>query len=106
LRFLYELSLKLGHTSPVRLLKELRPSQLGYWWALWCIEPWSEERADRRAGIVASVVANVNRDPKRTPAPFKADDFMPYLWRDPKAAAVSLSKRLLSAFGLKPKKKV
>ena len=27
------------------------------------IEPWGEERADRRAGIVASVIANVNDAP-------------------------------------------
>lgn len=38
-------------------------------------EPWGEERADLRSGIVASTIANVNRG-KNTPA-FKPEDFMP-----------------------------
>lgn len=35
------------------------------------------ERADFHAGLVASVIANVNRDPKKRPDPFTAADFMP-----------------------------
>lgn len=30
-----------------------------------------------RSGIIASILANVNRDPKKT-KPFSAHDFMPY----------------------------
>lgn len=41
------------------------------------VEPFGEERGDLRAGIVASVIANSNRDPKRRPQPFTAQDFMP-----------------------------
>jgi hypothetical protein len=41
------------------------------------IEPFGEERADLRAGIVASTIANVNRDPKRRVKPFTPDEFMP-----------------------------
>ncbi len=41
------------------------------------IDPWDESRADLRAGIVASVIANVNRG-KKTKA-FTARDFMPYV---------------------------
>ncbi len=40
------------------------------------IDPWDQGRADLRAGIIASVIANVNRG-KRTKA-FSAKDFMPY----------------------------
>ena len=40
------------------------------------MEPRGEERADLRAGIVASTIANANRDPKKG-KPFKAEDFMP-----------------------------
>ena len=35
--------------------------------------------ADRRHGIATSVLANVNRDSKRKPDAYKADDFIP--WR-------------------------
>ena len=37
----------------------------------------AEEREDLRAGIVASTIANANRDPKRRKQPFKPQDFMP-----------------------------
>lgn len=45
------------------------------WIAYSRIEPFDEERADLRAGIVASVIANTNR--KKGSPPFKAKDFMP-----------------------------
>ena len=41
------------------------------------IEPWGEERADVRSAIVASTVANANRDPKARKKPFTVADFMP-----------------------------
>jgi hypothetical protein len=41
------------------------------------IEPWGEQRADLRAGIVASTMANTARDPKKKAKPFEASDFMP-----------------------------
>ena len=83
----------------------MRPHELGMWWALWQIEPWDEERADRRAATVAMVLANVNRNPKKRAAAFKVEDFMPYLYRDERKEAAQLSKRLLAVFGLKPKAK-
>ena len=35
------------------------------------------ERADYHAALVCAVIANVNRDPKRTPKAYSAIDFMP-----------------------------
>src|SRR5436853_567470 len=43
--------------------------------AYYGLEPWGEERADLRAGIVASTLANCHRDPKKRP--FEPRDFMP-----------------------------
>ncbi len=40
------------------------------------IDPWDQGRADLRAGIIASTIANVNRG-KRSKS-FSAKDFMPY----------------------------
>lgn len=51
-------------------------AQLAEWMAYAKLEPFGEERADLRAGIIASVIANVNRDPKKQ-RPFKPEDFMP-----------------------------
>jgi hypothetical protein len=90
------------------MLREMRPSELGLWLALHRVNPWGETRADLRAGIVASVVANANRDRKKKPQPFRPVDFMSYI--DPAEVEAGdqreLQKRLLAAFGLKldPKK--
>lgn len=48
------------------------------WMRYYAQEPFGEERADIRSGIVASVIANANRDSKRRPKPFKPQDFMPF----------------------------
>ncbi len=45
--------------------------------AFYRIEPFGERRADLRAAIVAALIANVNRDPKKQREPFTVDDFMP-----------------------------
>ncbi len=45
--------------------------------AYYTLEPWGGERADLNAGIIASTIANVNRDSKRRPDPFTAAEFMP-----------------------------
>ncbi len=47
------------------------------WMAFYQVEPWGEERADLRSGIVASTVANAHRDPKKRKRPFKPEDFIP-----------------------------
>lgn len=46
------------------------------------IEPFGAPYEDLRAGVVASVVANVNRDPKKRPEPFGPLDLLP--WARPK----------------------
>lgn len=52
----------------------MRPSELGTWVALYNIDPFDEERADLRAGIVASTLANIHRAKNTEPlSPF---DFM------------------------------
>jgi hypothetical protein len=45
------------------------------WLEYWRLEPFGEERADHRAGIISAVIANVNRG-KHSPA-FRPADFMP-----------------------------
>lgn len=50
------------------------------------IEPFGDGRADLRAGIVASTVANTARDPKKRARPFAPREFMPRFraqsWQD------------------------
>ena len=47
------------------------------WQIYEAIEPFGEQRADLRAGIIASTIANVNRG--KGQKAFTATDFMPYL---------------------------
>lgn len=49
------------------------------WQAFYDLEPFGDMRADLRAGIVASTVANVMGDPKK---PLSPSDFMPLLESD------------------------
>lgn len=96
----------MGEPEPDRMLRRMRPSQLGEWLALYLIDPWGAERGDLQAAIVAKTIANVNRDPKKRPAPYRNRDFMAYLEPEPPPSSAELEKRLLAAFGQKvdPKK--
>lgn len=42
------------------------------------IEPWGEEQANWRAGLITSTIANVHRDSRKKPQPFTPEDFMPH----------------------------
>ena len=44
-----------------QLYKEIDSSELSEWEAYYIIEPWGEQKADVRTGIIASTIANVNR---------------------------------------------
>lgn len=58
-------------------MADLSPEEYAHWLALFRVDPWGEQRADLRAGIIAATIANVNRG-KNTQA-FKPNKFMPYI---------------------------
>ena len=66
----------LGVLHPDRLLEELDAVQIAEWMAYFAAEPWGEERADLRMAQLCQLIANVNRDPRRT-RPYKLEDFLP-----------------------------
>ncbi len=47
------------------------------WIAYWNVEPWGEERADLRAGIIAATVANCAPF-RKSQRPFAPSEFMPF----------------------------
>ena len=57
------------------LSRRISERELAEWIAYYGLEPWGEERADLRAGIVASTVANTNRGGNNRA--HKPSDFMP-----------------------------
>lgn len=45
------------------------------WMAYDRVDPFGPRRDDLRAGSIAAMIANVNRDSQRHPEPFTADEF-------------------------------
>lgn len=70
------------------------------WAAYFDVEPWGEDRADLRMGIVASLIANVNRGRNRPP--FKPADFMP---KFDKPANLSPDEQVEAVFGALQRKR-
>ncbi len=54
----------------------MTPAEFQEWKVYFNIEPFGARRADIHAGLIASVIANVNRDSKTKPEPFSIEDFM------------------------------
>ena len=80
------------------MLAEISSALFAEWLAYSRIEPWGEERADLRAGIVASTIANVNRGKKGKE--FSPADFMPkFETEDEDAAAARMIAALRAALG-------
>lgn len=61
--------------SVARARREISATEFYEWQAYYELEPFGEERADLRAGIIAATIANVHRG-KRS-RPYKPSDFMP-----------------------------
>lgn len=53
-------------------------------------------RGDIQAGVVASTIANVNRDPKKRKKAFAITDFMPFMKKPQKNPAADLRQYLRS----------
>tara|TARA_Y100000310_G_scaffold112096_1_gene110523 strand:- start:215 stop:535 length:321 start_codon:yes stop_codon:yes gene_type:complete len=71
--FYHRLALALGMTVS-EMLQKMSSAELTDWLAYWRLDPFGEERADLRAGIVAATTANVwaGKGKRAKPA-----DFMP-----------------------------
>ena len=92
-----KLALQLGYASPSRMLRELRPSELGLWAALYSIDPWGDQRADYRAALGTVILAESNRDQKRRSEPFTTADFMPYAPKPPEKERAKASQAKIPA---------
>jgi len=87
---MFRLALALGMTVE-ELGERMSSKELSEWIAFNAISPIGDDRADLRAGIVASVVANCHRTKGQ---PFKPIDFMPFASDDqsPKSALNDIRK--------------
>lgn len=70
-----DLAAHLGMTVG-RLLREMTLREFARWQAKWNQEPWGEHRADLRSAQICATLANIHRDGKKHPEPFKIDEFL------------------------------
>jgi len=63
--------------TPREVLVRHTSRELTEWMAFFELEPWGSEIEDYRFGVVASTIANVNRDPKKRSKPYEPTDFFP-----------------------------
>jgi hypothetical protein len=63
--------------SVKRCRREVDSEEFAGWMAYAELEPFGPLREDERAGVIAALTANVNRDSKHKPVPFVATDFFP-----------------------------
>lgn len=52
------------------------------WLAYYQLEPFGDERADLRMAILASLIANANRDKKKRKKAFDPKDFIPQFGKE------------------------
>lgn len=63
--------------SVKRCMREVDSAEFAEWMAYSIHEPFGPEREDQRAGMIAALIANVNRDPKQRAQPYNVEDFFP-----------------------------
>lgn len=80
------------------LLARVSSRELAEWAAYYALEPFGDARADLRAGIVASTVANTARDPKKRRQPFQPDEFMPQFRQQKQAQTVEEQQAIARQF--------
>ncbi|MFO7905798.1 MAG: hypothetical protein R6U98_24280 [Pirellulaceae bacterium] len=68
----------MGYPHPDQLLASMTSRQFAEWQAYATLEPWGEDRADLRAGIISSTVANFAGKSMKEGSSLAPVDFMPY----------------------------
>ena len=59
-----------------QLLDEIDSAELTEWQAYYQLEPFGSLVDDERHGVAVSTLANINRDAKTRPEPYKSSDFI------------------------------
>jgi hypothetical protein len=80
-RFKFRLALALRQPNPDAMLAVMPYRVYQDWMTYYELEPFGEERADLRAGIIAATIANCLARRKGRPA-FRVTDFMPRFGRE------------------------
>lgn len=77
MRFAFRLATRLGVWNVNEMLRRMTAEQLRSWQMYEEVEPFSEERQDYRIGALMTLIANINRNPKKVRTPFSVEDCVP-----------------------------
>ena len=99
--FAFRLASKLGIWNVDEFLANIGSRQLREWYAYYQLDPWGEERADWRAGMIGSTIANYAPNRKRGSKVFKVGDFMTKFKRNKKQTQKQIQNRLMAYFGVR-----
>ena len=84
------------------LEKRMTTDEFAEWRAFERLEPFGSPAAHWRSALIATMLANIHRDPKKSKA-FKLADFLPDTALHRRAAGQELSARMMSHFQSQPK---
>lgn len=73
------------------LKERMGHGEFGRWRALYEVEGFGYRRFDVLFSLLSTLIANVNRDPKRSP--FSLKDFVPDWWKSVEMARIPLSQK-------------
>lgn len=94
--FAFRLCLALGRLHPDDLLQSLTSRQFSEWMAFYTLDPFGDQRADLRTGILAAVVNNRWRG--KSEQPREPSDFMPFR-EQPEQTPQKIQRQLRSILG-------
>ena len=60
------------------LIHSISYEELVEWIEFYGLDPFGEQRGDIRNAMLMSLMANINRDPKKRQKPYSLDEFMPF----------------------------
>jgi len=94
--FEFQLAAHLGFPHPDQMKRVLTHRQIVEWKAACRVDPWTQERADYRAAIIAWTLACINT-PKGKPRP-KVSQFMAVQANKPRRQSVTEQAAVFSQF--------
>lgn len=68
------------------------------WLAYYQAEPFGGVRSDMQTAVVAALIANANRNPKKRKQPFKPAEFLPDWWDERRREGPQHAANLLAKF--------
>ena len=95
--FAFRLALALGQPHPDYLLGAITSRQFAEWQAFYALDPFGDQRADLRAGIVCATMSNRWRGKNENPK--EPLDFMPFR-QEPEQTPEDMRRTLRGLLGM------